>query len=420
MNDVTRLAPGAAFRRSLAWLVVCVALLAWPVLGNPSTYPVLVLVLLSPLAGVRFDDLSWVLRQTWIRLFLVAFFLIAIAFALNARTGHDYAYILDFLILPLSVPIALLAMHLGSRFDALRLAQLCLASGAIALLIGLYGIFILHEGRAGGFELSPIHFADLAVIMGFMALGGLFVPAGRHHWYLLIGPALGLGAAMFAGTRGALLVTAALGVSFVVFYLLRYQATKAVKLRMIGSLAVLAVLALLLGSLLAGDRFFDAINVVANLLGGREIDSSSAYRMEMYSSGLRAFWDAPLFGHGWTHQLASALPYMSDTGRAGYELEKWGYIHNEALSFAVGGGAVGLLAYILWMVAPFVGLRSIPVDQQATARAYLVTTLVLGLAIAGLTEVLFMSELAKTLMVVLTCVILVACRDTPATTRSTP
>jgi len=420
MNEVARSTRGEVLRRSLAWLVVAATLLVWPILGNPSTYPVLVLVLFSPLAGVRLDDLSWVLGQTWIRLLLVAFVLIAVAFALNAKTVHDYAYILDFVILPLSVPISLLAMHLGPRFDALRLSQLCLVSAAIALLIGLYGIYILHDVRVGGFELSPIHFADLAVIMGFMALGGFFVPAGRRHWYLLIGPAFGLGAAMFAGTRGALLVMVALGVSFVVFYLLWYQATKAVKLRMIGLLAVLAALALLLGSLVAGDRFFDAINVVANILSGREIDSSSAYRMEMYSSGLRAFWDAPLFGHGWTHQLASALPYMSDMGRAGYELEKWGYIHNEALSFAVGGGAVGLLAYVVWMVAPFVGLRSIPVDHQATARAYLVTTLVLGLAIAGLTEVLFMSELAKTLMVVLTCVVLVSCRDTPATTRSTP
>lgn len=411
MDDVMRLAPGALLRRSLAWIVVAVSILVWPALGNPTVYPVLVLFLLALFLGVERADLSWVVRQRWIQLFLVAFGLIAVAFSLNATVPEDYGHILDFLVLPLSIPITLLVMQLGPRFDTVRLAQLCLASAAIALAVAVYGSVVLQEGRASGYELSPIQFADLAVIMGFMALGGFFVGGASRHWYLLAGPFLGLGAAILAGTRGALLVALALCVVFVVCYVIFHPAKRKTKFRILALLAAAVIVSLAWGYFAASSRFLDAITVATKLLQGSEIDSSSAYRLEMYSSGLRAFLDSPIFGHGWTKQLESALPYMSPMGQEGYRVEKWGYIHNEALSFAVGAGLLGLLAYIVWMIAPFVGLAGIAPDTQSSARIYFISILVIGLLVAGLTEVLFMSELSKTLLVILVSVILVACRD---------
>jgi len=411
MDTTLRSIPAVEIRRAMAWLMVAIALLVWPAFGNPTAYLVLVLALIATPFTASGRGIAWLLTQSWIRLWLISFVMIAVAFTLNAQDAADYGHILDFIVLPLAIPIALLALLLGPKFNALRLAQFCLASAIVAGIVALYVTFVLHAYRASGYELSPIQFADLAVIVGFMALGGFFVGDGKRNWYLLAGPLFGVMAAMLAGTRGALLVAAVLGAVFIVFFVLRHRSSTRKKFMMLGALVAIAAAVLAIGDVTGSTRFFDALTVLGNLASGKEVDSSSAYRLEMLASGWRAFLDAPIYGHGWAKQLASALPYMSEMGREGYELEKWGYIHNEALSFAVGGGGLGLIAYMIWMIAPFIGLRSVPNDTQADARAYFVFTLVGGLVVAGLTEVLFMSELSKTLMIVLVSVILLACRD---------
>ena len=133
------------------------------------------------------------------------------------------------------------------------------------------------------------------------------------------------------------------------------------------------------------------------ILGEKVTETSSSYRTQMYAGGLRAFWDAPLLGHGWKNQVTSALPYMSEEARAGYAVEGWSYIHNEPLGFALSAGVLGIVAYVCIMVAPLMAWRLRRFDA-GTIRLYLALVLVVGFFVAGMTDVLFMTELPKTIL----------------------
>jgi O-antigen ligase len=400
---------GAAYGLLLSTFV-----LAMP-LGNLAPYIALVALVVGLLCGVNRHAAASFARAPFVVLPASAFIFLAIAFVVGAPTAADRLFVLDFVVLLLPLPLALVLSRLRPAIGgAQTLASLALAGAAASVLVGLFDIFVLGKPRANGFENSPIHFANLAVLFGFMALAGLLAPERRVVF--LAGPLLGLVAALLAGTRGALLVAAALAALFALFFLARWPGSVRHKLAGLAAAALLAVAALGLGHLAGFTRPYETVVVFAEMATGRAVsDPSAAHRFEFYAAGLRAFVEAPLFGHGWHNQIARSLPYMSPAAQQAFTLENWGYIHNEPLGFAISGGVVGLLAYCLWMAAPLLGHVRLPSDTQSTARLYLVLCLVVGFFVAGMTDVLFMAELPKTVFVVVMCAILVLCRDRPTT-----
>jgi O-antigen ligase len=350
------------------------------------------------------------LRQSWMQMFLVGFALLAIAFLRN-KDLDDTIYIVDFLFLPFGFLFAMGFTTLQGRVGAQGFAWLCILGALAAAIVGCVQVFALGVDRASGWSNSPIHFSNFAVMFGFMALGGTFLAEGRWKWVLLSGPVLGLLAATMADSRGAFVVAIGLALVFAVMQVALRPGRPLVKASIAIALVAVPLLAVILANFFGFTRPYETLLVFRDLLSGRVVaDSSSAYRLEMYSGGLKAFLDAPLFGYGWHSQMAAALPYMSDFARAGYASEGWGYLHNDALSFAVSGGLIALLAYGLWILAPIVGLTSVPKDSWAVARSYFAIVLAAGLSMGGATDVLFMSELAKVLLVGLTAAILILCR----------
>lgn len=382
---------------------------AWAPLGNTASYISMILAAIAALVGWRTEVFVAGARQHWLWMFLLAFVLMAVAFLFNADP-KDLIYIGDFLFLPFGLVFALAFSALVGHAGVRQLAWLFLLGALFAVLVGLSDVYAQGQARAHGFSNSPIHFANIAVIVGFMAMTGTFV--GRHRFSLLFysGPILGIAAATLAGTRGAYFVAAMLSVVFAVFVVARRPEKLGTKLLGLAGLAAILVLAVLLGHALGFTRPLQTFEIVRDMITGQQLgDNSTAYRLAMYQSGLRAFFDAPMFGHGWHNQIAAALPYMDEFGRAGYAAEQWSYIHNELLGFALSGGILGIVAFFAIILAPVVGLKEVARDNQAVARAYLVATMLVGVFIGGLTDVLFMTELTKSFYVAMTAAILILC-----------
>lgn len=411
------LAAPTSLRFTLSRLVAIAAVVTitvlWAPLGNTGAYIAIILAGIAAVLGWRNDVLALVLRQQWVWLFLLAFVSMAAATLLNGDP-NDTIYIGDFLFMPFGIVFAVAFFSLRGRIGDQGLSWLYLLGAAAAVAVGVSDVYVQGQARAHGMSNSPIHFANMAVIVGFMALAGTFGASRRAVWLLYAAPVLGLLAATLAGTRGAYVVAAALAILFAIFVVVRRPERVALKLAGIAALIVLLGLAAAVGHALGFSRPFETFQVLQELFAGKQLeDTSSAYRLAMYQSGIRAFFDAPFFGHGWHNQVTAALPYMDDFARQGYAVEQWSYIHNEPLGFALAGGVLGIVAYCALMCAPLFALRQIGPDSQSVPRAYLACTLIVGLFVGGMTDVLFMTELSKTFYVAMTAAIMLLCVDAP-------
>jgi O-antigen ligase len=408
-----------AFSRTVLRLVVFAALLLLPcAYGNIAAYIAMLAVLLSVAVAFDADGFAYAWSQAGIRMLMAAFALISIAFIAGPA---DYASIVDFTPLLLAVPAAALFYRSGRANGALIFSSFCLAGSAVAAVVGAHDVLVRGAARASGLENSPIHYADEAIVLGFMALAGLLAP-GRNKWRLLylLGPPLGTVAMIFAGTRGAMLVAVALLALAGSFLFLSTRMTTRTKIVVaLGAPALIGV-SLWIGQLFGFTRSLDVLPPILDTLAGRTPeDTSSSYRLEFYQAGIRAWGDAPIFGHGWHNQITSSLPYMNEAAQQGFLVEKWGYLHNEPLGFLVSGGVFGLAAYLLVMLSPFALLRTSPRDDQWTARLYLVLAIVIGMFVSGMTDVLFMAELPKTFFCIVPVCLVLFCRDAPPPLRQT-
>lgn len=411
MSENLHLAEPQGVRSAVArWLalasLVAVAI-AWAPLGNTAAYAAILLALAAAVMGWQRKVFEFVIQQRWLWMFILAFVLMALAFLLNADPD-DFIYIGDFLFFPFGIVFALAFFSLRRRVGVEWLAWLLLLGAILSVAVGISDVYVQGQSRAHGFSNSPIHFANIAVIVGFMALGGVFVSARRRTILLYAGPIFGIAAATLAGTRGAYFVAATLTAVFAIFVIARRPEKLSVKLTGLAILVIVLVLAMLIGHSAGFTRPFETLAVLQDIFAGRQpSDTSTAYRLAMYQSGIRAFLDAPLFGHGWHSQVTAALPYMDSFALEGYAAEQWSYIHNELLGFALSGGILGIAAFFSIMLAPLIGLHRVAADSQAVGRAYLVTIMLVGVFAGGLTDVLFMTELTKIFYVAMTAAILI-------------
>jgi O-antigen ligase len=386
-----------------AWSGIAILLLLWPALGNTGAYLSLIAL------GVA---LPFSLRRSafraqpadWLALLLsVAFVSIAIPIWSTGHESGDAIYLADFVILLLAWPIALIFRQLAHGETALRwLTFLSAVSTVVAVCVGAHGVYIVGLERAAGTENSPIHFGTLAVTCSFFALAGLFVFRTRWRLVLLLLPLISLIAVGLSGTRGGLIVFAVLSVLFL-FTLWRTGALSLLRVVVAGLSAVAAgATTMFILAAMGHDRPYQFISIAIRMVSGVYIsDLPTMYRLEMYGAGIKAFFDSPVLGHGWHQQLEAAFRYLSPEARAGFAAEGWGYIHNELLGFALTGGILGIISFFALMSAPLVAAWAGPADALAPMRRYMALVLVLGIGTGGLTDVFFMSELPKVMLVVM-------------------
>lgn len=389
---------------SLVFVVATICL--WPNLGNTAAYLALIAAVPALLLAAGKQNFRAIVSAKWVWMLVTAFILLSLAFLLQPGQSSVPA-IGDFAIFAVAPLLGLAVLPFGKRASVASLSWIFFLSVFLCSWVGIAGA-IEGQDRASNAELSPIHFANLALLTGFAALTATFNREKRWTWIFYCAPLLGLVAAIASNTRSALVVALVLALLYAVFWLRERTWPGFAKLALLLGVLVATMFSFFAAQWFGFSRPLSAIDpILAIFRGELPADLSSSYRVEMYVSGFMAFWDAPLYGHGWHSQLQAALPYMSSAGIEGYAREAWGYIHNDFLSFAVAAGFLGALAYVILLLAPIVA--AVEADGKITfgPRLYLATTLSIGLLVGGATDVLFMVEVPKLLLVV-TCALIFA------------
>jgi O-antigen ligase len=119
---------------------------------------------------------------------------------------------------------------------------------------------------------------------------------------------------------------------------------------------------------------------------------SNSERLQMWKAGWAMFKDRPFLGVGAGNVRLASPAYQTPEQQAAYG--PWGHLHNMYINFAVERGALGLLAFLVFIATAgcilLRGYRRIPEVQ--TQRRILVLTALLSLVgwlISGMTETIY-------------------------------
>ncbi len=325
------------------------------------------------------------------------------------RTGPYIALGLAFLLLAITLPfvwhepadllvlVVLLPIPLGAAFVALAekeprlvtptiIGGFCLIGTIAAVIAALNDVFLLGIERAGAGN-NPIHFAGLAVTLGGVSLIG--VCGSRSPWRILFlaGPVMGLVAALLSGSRGPTLsamVLLVLQLPLLIVWFRRFWIVWVAPV----VLAAIAAAIIFWADPSIGTRAINAVtastHAVVALYENSDpntlppgVDDSTNQRLAFIRSGWAAFMQSPIYGHGATQLITAPEAFFPER----YQGLLGAHLHFDVGDFAVVAGTLGVLAYLMLLLAPFMALRGI--YDRDTRRAVLLGAI--GLSGAFLT-----------------------------------
>ncbi|WP_157959711.1 O-antigen ligase family protein [Devosia submarina] len=323
-----------------------------------------------------------VLADWGVRLTLLAGALLFVALVATASSAMHLAAILILAPLWFFAGHSALLTQLGERLRPAVVGGFAIAGAGAGAAIAAADVLIFGLARGGGSVNNPIHFADLTLMLGFVGLVGI-TEKPKLSLFFMLGPVFALVAIWFSGSRGPFL---AFGPMLVVgggmLALLLLPTRRALLLLAAGGV-VLGILSFALISSGAAGRLGD-IAQIGTLLTGTTADASANERLHMLQSALQAFWASPIFGHGILDYTDVAQSYAPPD----MNYRSWGHLHNDVADFAVIAGTLGLLSYVLLVLAPFAsGLAN--KGRWRNATIYLGTVTPLGYFAMGLTNAMF-------------------------------
>jgi O-antigen ligase len=348
-------------------------------------------------------------------LFLLAWLLMAIAFAVTARAPRDVSYVLNFAMFVFYAPLCGALARFGGRHNATVVALLCLAGAVIAFAVASYQSWDLRMPRATGFFSDPIWAAQAAIILGFLALVGVRLPGRWTHLFWL-GPLLGTLAAFLGQSRGPLIAAPVLVLIGLVFAFRRWWLAVPV------AAGVAAAAILLVGTLSPSSllRIETLETIAEQVVYGETIgENSTGQRVAFYQSSWEAMVRQPWLGYGWERKLDAIIPYLADNGAM--LAEGHHHLHSDWADFGVSAGILGLIAYAMVLAAPIAGAFASPRDGLYRRRLLGAWLLSGGYLCCGLTYLMLGYEFHTTLYVVLAAILLGFCRERPpAVDRESP
>ncbi|WIJ24044.1 O-antigen ligase family protein [Devosia sp. RR2S18] len=323
-----------------------------------------------------------VIRQPAVLLPLAAGAILALALVFTATTPNHVLAVLVLAPLFLVGPLASLLQKLGRELTPTLVGIFALVGAAGAFAVAVYDVAVRGLSRGGYSVNNVIHFADLALTIGFVALIGVFGTKGRSRFIFVIGPVLGLIAVVLANSRGPIL--AAVPVSIAAAAMISGMLLPR---RWVLPAAAATLVVLIGGGYLAyvlgfAQRLERLGSVVTLFSSGTTGDSSVGERFHMYISAWNAFQASPIFGHGlidYTHAAAQYAP----PGPVQYKPSQ--HLHNDIADFAVIGGSLGLLSYVLYLAAPLAGALATR-GRWRNAALYLGVVMPVGYFAMGLTN----------------------------------
>jgi len=278
------------------------------------------------------------------------------------------------------------------------LATMGLCGAVGAGLIAIEDTLLTGAFRAGMRIANPIHFADVALLVGFIGILGVFSVRDRYRIIFFAAPLMATIAVVLSGTRGAVIAAAVMMITMLVA--VAVARLVAVRMLIFGAVAFvilsLAAFSLGAGSLSGIERVLTDIS--DTLSYGVATVGSSEIRMSMYLGGLRAFWASPWIGHG-PVAFASVANGLADV-----PFGDTPHLHNDIVDLAASAGILGIVAYFLILLAPVLQVLRAPRNLIDKANPVLIITLVVGFFTMGLTNAMF-GILSVTTLFAAVCVI---------------
>lgn len=258
-----------------------------------------------------------------------------------------------------------------------------------ALLIGLSDILVSGNSRASGL-MHPIHFGNIALLMGFSSgIGLTFFRKNSMRTLLWFGLFSGILASLISGSRGGwLAIPFALMLCIFIYRL----SIKKILLPFFVITCLMVALMSLVPSLSMSDRFIDARVGVDRVIKSNDFDSSVGQRIEMWRMLPRFLEMNPIVGIG----DASFINHRDKWIESGdWRLnEKYDHLHSDYIDVLARRGALGLfltlaLLYIPWRVFSTYSKNN---DLKVRAIAGVGMLVPLLFSIYGLTETMLMSK----------------------------
>jgi O-antigen ligase len=266
---------------------------------------------------------------------------------------------------------------------ALLLAVLALCGASGAAIMAIVEVQATGTTRAGEMVANPIHFADVALLVGFMSLVGIPVVKSPLKYFLLLAPTMAIVAVLLSGTRGAVVaICVMLAAAAFSIALLRVYPRRLILVCGAGLLALIAIFLALGGAQISGIQRV-LVDISDTLTFGAPSDYSTEVRLQMYLGAFRAFLESPFFGHG-PIVFTAAADRLADTPFGGAP-----HLHSDLADMAASAGLLGLGAYALFILAPIIEAARAPDMPGKAQNIVLVATLVAGFFTMGLTNAMF-------------------------------
>ncbi|RYE76560.1 MAG: hypothetical protein EOP19_24260, partial [Hyphomicrobiales bacterium] len=195
---------------AIGWGVLVVVLVLSPTLGSASSVVALALMLmLSPAAG-RPGALAEIRQAPAQLMFIGVVVVLTLAYAITAREPTDILFFANFLAMPLSAVVYLIARKHTGKATALLIIRLCLLGALLGLGFALFDIFSRGLDRAQGLIGNPNLMPRIALTLGFVSMAGVFADTGRRRYIYAIGPVAAIATTFLCGSRGAALAIPAM------------------------------------------------------------------------------------------------------------------------------------------------------------------------------------------------------------------
>ena len=380
-----------------------------PYAGGPVTAYVLIVLSLVLIgwnfalpSRVEFNGAAW--------LFLGSFSLIAIAFMLTNLPGRtDFLFAVNFAMFALYPMLATALQRFAGPDNSARVATLALAGAAIALGIGIVEKQFFNFDRTEGFAADPIFSSTIALLLGFIATIGVFALKDWRRFIFLLGPLAGMGTVYLSGSRGPLLAVPALLLIAVIMVPIR----RAISAGVLAVIVAASTAVYFLRPTLFG-RMASLPEMLLKLLSGHgipnDVDASGSIRSSILEGSIIAFEKAPWLGYGWYYKTTVVTKYLPS--EVGFGDPIHAHLHSDILNMGVSAGVVGLMAYVLVLMAPVLGAVYSARDSQYWGRLYGALVLSALYVCCGAVNTLFGFEFTTTMYVILAAILLGYCRDT--------
>ena len=232
----------------------------------------------------------------------------------------------------------------------------------------------LHSGRLALFSGNPIPFSFCMLGVSILCLANWRHSNKKNKLIAFLLFITGIYFAGFlSGTRGTLFAIVFIA-PIIIFYL---SSRFKISLFIICFFTLFAILIFQARTAIYLEYpYFNRIkNGLATMALLENRDDSIWLRLDMWSAGIKAFYEAPIFGHGVTERFMATKPYLNNP-KIGYS-----HPHNDIFAGFISSGVLGGIAVLISLMS---GLSaSILSPHQSPSKLYLALMLSCSTMVTG-------------------------------------